>query len=246
MKEMRRREVEESTKSGQTGMLSNLEVTELDLLRQIYSRKKEVSESKDAEKGEKDLLEKIKGDQLGDAIYAKCMLTEPMKNKYIKALNRKRKRVQIRYDAIKDANKSLNNEQVLAKLAPDDREALLMWAKAKADGNATTGKDESNSDSTDDGTRRKGGRKKAGVVDSIVKMSSVGSEMLEALRVQTPLEVQMTEYYRAKAAAAQSGSQTGVTLQSIEERLKRLDGCKGFITPEEYAVQRKRILDESL
>lgn len=238
LKEMKKKFGEESKESGQTGKLSDLERAEYDLLAQIYDRKREIKDSKEAEKGEKDLLDKIKADQLGEAIYHKAMQSEPVKNKYIKNLNRKRKTVQTRYEAIKSANKALNDEQCLNKLPAEDRDVLVMWAKAKKDGHAKSGRDNSDSDSSDDDGAGKGGKKKATVVDSIANMSSVGNMMIEALSKQSPLEMQMEEYYRRKA--------TAMATVTVESRLARLKSAldNNVISVDEYDAQRARIIGD--
>jgi hypothetical protein len=245
MKLMRAKAATETKQSGQTGQLSNFETEELELLQQIHARKQSIVDSKDAERGERELLDNIKAGQLGDAIYKKAMLKEPVKNKYIKTLNRKRKTVQTRYEAIKEANKSFSDEQCLAKLSGEDREVLLLWAKAKHDGHTTTGKEDSDSDSYDEDIRGgRGGKRKATVVDSIAEMSAVGPMMLQAMKHITPLEQQMTEYYRMKACAAQGAAAPGMT---VEARLARLQQAKDtkVITAEEYSAQRERIIREA-
>jgi hypothetical protein len=242
MKIMKGKALKEETQSGQGGLMSNHEKEEWGLLQQIYERKKERSDSKVVEKEEKDTLTKIKQDQLGEAIYQKAMKKEPIKNVYIKALNRKRKKVQVRYDAIKDANKACSDEQCLAKLCEEDRSVILMWAKAKKDGNVvTTGNEDSIEDSSDDELRRKGGKKKENVVDAIANLAGVGPMLLEAMKVETPLEQQMTQYFQRKAAAAH-GARSDMTVQA---RLDRLAAAKSLMTAEEYAAQRLRILSES-
>jgi hypothetical protein len=250
MKLMRAKASKETTESGQTGQLSNFEREELDLLQQIYDRKKSIVDSKDAEKGERELLDNIKAGQLGEAIYKKAMLKEPIKNKYIRNLNRKRKTVQTRYEAIKEANRSCNDEQCLAKLSTEDRDVLVLWARAKAEGHAaTTGKEGSDSDSGDEDRRGgKGGRKKTAVVDAIADVSGVGPMMLQAMQQITPLEQQMTEYYRIKACAAQAPAEgVPAPLRSIADRLDRLKAAKDaeVITEAEYSAQRERIIKDA-
>ena len=245
MKLMRAKAATETKQSGQTGQLSNHETEELDLLQQIHARKQYILDSKDAERGEKELLDNIKAGQLGDAIYNKAMQKEPVKNKYIQALNRKRKTVQTRYEAIKDANKSCSDEQCLAKLSVEDRDVLLMWAKAKQEGHATTGKEDSDSDSADEDIRGgRGGKKKATVVNAIAEMSGVGPMMLQAMKEISPLEQQMTEYYRMKACAAQVAAAPDMTVAARLARLQQALDSK-VITAEEHTEHRQRIIKEA-
>jgi hypothetical protein len=130
-KAMARRQASES---GQTGMMSDHDREEYNILMQISTNKDSVAAAKEAEKTEKELLDSIKAGQLGDAIYAKAMLTEPIKNAYIKELNKRRRTIQLRYDAIKEANKTLSDDQVFAKLSDDDRCMLQQITKVRREG----------------------------------------------------------------------------------------------------------------
>jgi hypothetical protein len=228
----------QATESGQTGMMSDHDKDEYNLLMQICTAKEQLLEAKEAEKTEKDFLDNIKAVQLNDAIYAKAMKTEPMKRAFIAELNRRKKKIQVRYEAIKAANKSFSDDQIVAKLSDEDKAVLAQITKAKKDGLLQSATDKDSEDD-DDGVN-KGGRKKGTVIESIGNVQSMGREIVEAFQKPTALELQMAEYFRAKTKSARAVD------QSLEQRLHNLQEANdcGTITKEEYRTLRAQILKE--
>lgn len=233
LKAMKKIAQSESTESGQTGKMSDHERKEFDLLSQIYDKKQSISAAKEIEKNEKELLDNIKAGQLGDAIYAKAVGSEPIKAAYIRELNKKRKSVQLRYEALRDANKKMSEEEAIQTLSENDRAILLQYAKVKKDGHVETTTD---ADFDDDG-RDPRDKKKATVMQSIASIASMGNSVVEAMQKPTELEAAMLQYYRTKTANRE---------QQLDTRLERLGAARtsGMITESEYDTLRSKILAE--
>jgi hypothetical protein len=234
LKALRKMADREAKTSGQTGQLSDLERAEYNLLQQIVDKKQHIVDGKEAEKEARDLLDNIKANQLGDAIYEKCLKTPQMTATYLKQLCRRRKAAKQKLDIIIETNTRLNQEQQLQLLSDQDRDILIQYAKVKKDKRiqgqlATT--DDGEEDEPD-----RGAQKKATVVQSIANIANMSGALLDALQKPTPLETTMMNFYAAKMAD-----------RDVEKRLRKLDDAheKQLIKDKEYSTLRKRILRES-
>jgi hypothetical protein len=234
LKALRRKADREAKTSGQTGQLSDLERVEYNLLQQIVDKKQHVVDGKEAEKEARDLLDNIKANQLGDAIYEKCLKTPQMTATYLQQLCKRRKAAKQKLDIIIETNTRLTHEQQLQLLSEQDRDILIQYAKVKKD-RRVDGRLAPTDDGEEDEPDR-GAQKKASVVQSIANIANMSGALLDALQKPTPLETTMMQFYAAKMAD-----------RDVETRLRKLDDAheKQLITDKEYSKLRTRILRES-
>jgi hypothetical protein len=234
LKALKKKADRESKTSGQTGQLSDLERVEYNLLQEIVDKKQHIVEGKEAEKEAKQLHDNIKADQLGDAIYEKCLKTPQMMTTYLKQLCKRRKAAKQKLDVIIESNARLSQEQQLQLLSDQDRDILIQYAKVKKD-SRMDGRLPTTDDGDDDEPDR-GAQKKASVVHSIANIANMSGALLDALQKPTALETTMMNFYAAKMAD-----------RDIETRLRKLDEAleKHVITEKEWSKLRSRILRES-
>jgi hypothetical protein len=150
-------------------------------------------------------------------------------------LNQERRKIQTIYAAIKDANKSISDDQALAKLTDEQRSVLRQYAELK--GRKEIPETEKTSD--DEEGPRSG--KKARFADQVKAIASMSEDMLKLMKQPTAFELQLLDTMRQRQ---QSTNATSVdTIQARLHRLKQLLDSED-ISDKEYSQQRQRILNE--
>jgi hypothetical protein len=229
---------EESTKSGQAGMLSNHDTVEYQLLDQLAAMKQQTAEESAALSEGKALLKSIKDDQLNDEIFKKCMKSEPAKKELFRVLNKKRKVLEIKIDALAKARKE-SRQEVLSYLDPEERLTLEKHEELKAERRLSNQTTTDNYDSDENANRGIG--KKARFHETNAAVQQLMSKVAEQPS-ETALERALTQWLTHKM---QMQMQTRSEGASVQERLTSLESMKErrLVKEDEYTTQRKRILD---
>jgi hypothetical protein len=232
----------EATLSGQAGMLSNHETLEFNKLEELAAMKKEAQEDSASLRDDKALLKSIKDDQMNDQIYARAMAKPEFKNELFRALNKKRKKLEVKIDALMTASKKPRQE-VVAQLDDDERQTLQRHAELKAE-KKSAGEGTTDAYDSDENANR-GNQKKGRFNETLAAIINLESKATQP-RVDTVLEKTLAEWLQDKMASRKV-QQQAPEMQDIATRLKKLDDAEasGLITKEERAQHRARILSSS-
>jgi hypothetical protein len=231
---------DEASKSGQTGMLSSHEKDEYGALDQLASMKAEANEEMVAVKEHKDVLRALKEDQLNDAIVKKAMSSEAGQKELMRTLDKKRKKLEIKIDALKEAHKLSRDAVVTTKLSEDDQCILRRYAEVKEAARKGTGESGVTEYDSEDNANR--GIKKRGVFhQTLAALQQVDAKASEPLP-ETPLERALQQWLQNQL---EQHPQHPSAEDEVERRLEKLEDLKKRkkITEAEYSAQRSRILD---
>jgi hypothetical protein len=241
---------QEASTSGQTGMLSNHETKEYEMLATIHDLKASAQTEKDAMNDAKKKSEAVKNCQMNDEIYAWAMASDVQRPQAFRTLNKKRKEIAIKMEAFKEVGARTKEEQ-LAKLSDADRDVLKYWEQCRQERQDTsTGADEYDSDEN----ANRSGRKRRTLEQSMNAISKMGSSMAQIAATPTATETALQRYleFKMNGGAARHCEQEqplqGTThIQNLQSRLKFLNDAheQGIITKSEHAEQRKIIIAES-
>ncbi len=233
----------EGTLSGQAGMLSNHETLEFNLLDQLAGMKKEAQEDTASLKDDKNLLKSIKDNQMNDQIYARAMAKPEFKAELFKALNKKRKKLEIKIEALVTASKRPRAEVVALQLNEEERKTLQRHEELKAERRSNNEGTTDGYDSDDNANRSN--QKKGRFHETLEAISTLEAKTSRP-QEESVLERTLTQFLLQKMDG-QMVQQQAPQMHDIATRLKRLDEAKAqkIITPEEHAVQRARILNSS-
>jgi hypothetical protein len=230
----------ESTLSGQAGTLSNHATLEYNLLDKLDAMKKEAQEDNAVLKDEKALLKSIKDNQMNDQIYARAMAKPEFKDTLFKTLNKQRKKLEIKIEALIASNKRPRKE-VVEQLDDEERALLSRHDELKADKQA---KGETTTDGYDsDDNANRGNQKKSrfkDTLDAIMNLEKVTSQP----RGVSEFEKTLTDWLQHKMARDQ---QEAPQTQDVETRLRKLDEAlaRKVITDAEHRKQRENIIKSS-
>lgn len=233
----------ESALSGQAGMLSNHETLEFNLLDQLAGMKKEAQEDTASLKDDKNLLKSIKDNQMNDQIYARAMAKPEFKAEMFKALNKKRKTLEIKIEALITASKRPRAEVVALQLSEEERKTLQRHEELKVERRSNN---EGTTDAYDsDDNANRSNQKKGRFHETLAAISNLEAKTSRP-QEETVLERTLTQWLLQKMDG-RTVQQQAPQMQDIKTRLKRLDEAKAqnIITQEEHAAQRARILSTS-
>jgi len=233
----------EGTLSGQAGLLSNHETLEFNMLDQLAGMKKEAQEDNASLKDDKNLLKSIKDDQMNDQIFARAMAKPEFKAEMFKTLNKKRKKLEIKIDALVSASKRPRAEVVASQLDDEERKTLQRHEELKAERRSSNEGTTDGYDSDDNANRTN--QKKGRFHETMAAISNMETKMSRP-QEETVLEKTLTEWLLQKMDSRRA-QQHAPQIQDIATRLKKLDDAKKMklITNEEHAAQRERILSSS-
>jgi hypothetical protein len=246
----RRQLAAEATQSGQTGQLSNHETKEYDLLAQILDLKNNVQAEREAAQETKAKSEAIKNGQMNDEIYQWAMASEVQRPQALRTLNKKRKEISIKMQALKDAGAKTAEEQV-AKLSESDRNALRLWERYKTENSSAA------DDYDSDENANRSGKKRRTLEQSIQAISQMGATMAQLATAPNATELALQRYLEFKMArgvdelcpqrAAPPSQEPTSQLRNLQSRLKFLSDARkeGIITEEEHDEQRRAMISES-
>ena len=230
---------EEATVSGQTGMLSSHEKEEYGALDQLASMKAEANEEMVAVKEHKEVLKALKDDQLNDAIVKKAMSSEAGQKELLRTLNKKRKKLEIKIDALKDAHKLSRDAVLTTKLTEDDRSVLRRYAEVKEATNKGTG-DSAVTDYDSEDNANRSNKKRGVFYQTLAAMQQVDAKASQPLP-ETPLEKALQQWLQVQLEQQHPSTAEN----DLDRRLEKLEELKRrkTITDAEYSAQRTRILD---
>lgn len=242
----RRQLAAEATQSGQTGQLSNHETKEYDLLAQILDLKNNVQAERDAAQETKAKSEAIKNGQMNDEIYKWAMASEVQRPQVLRTLNKKRKEISIKMQALKEAGAKTAEEQ-LAKLTESDRNAMRLWERYKTEQSSTA------DDYDSDENANRSGKKRRTLEQSIQAISQMGATMAQLATAPTATELALQRYLEFKMAQDLRPQQEAppqeptLQLRNLQSRLNCLSEARkeGIITDEEHDEQRRAMISES-
>jgi hypothetical protein len=245
---------QEASTSGQTGLLSDHETKEFNLLAQIDDMKGMVQTEKDAMSEAKKKSEMVKNCQMNDEIYQWAMASEVQRPQALRSLNKKRKEIQIKMNTMKELGTRTKEEQ-LAQLSEADRNVLKYWDKCREQRPETsTGGDDYDSD--ENGNRS--GRKRRTLEDSMNAISRMGSSIAQLAATPTATEKALERYleYKISGGAATKSVQEGTeelcasvgkdAKAQLKHRLQFLEDAyvEGIITKLEHDEQRQAIIQQ--
>jgi hypothetical protein len=229
----------ETTQSGQTGLLNSHQQAEYALLDQLFAMRDEANEESVAIKEHKALLQDLKDNQMSDAIVKKAMATEAGQKELLRTLNKKRKKLEIKIEGLKESSKLTREQVVSTRLSADEVQLLKRHEDVKAQArqeNRTTTDDGYNSDENANRSSQKKGR----FHETLLAMQQVSAKANEPLP-ESALERCLQQWI---TRSLQEGS-TEAPVQSVESRLAKLSDLKSksLVTDAEYEAQRTRILE---
>jgi hypothetical protein len=232
----------EATLSGQAGMLNSHETKEFELLQTIESMKSDVKEEKTQLAGYKAAQASLKDGQMNDQIYNILMTNPEGQLSMFKLLSKKRKKLDIKIDALVEASKNkTSREDVIAnKLDAYERQILEKYETMKADRRQRQDTTSDGHDSDENANRSNG--KKARFHETINAINSMASQ-LQAPAGESPFEKALLQLITKKLEVTDAA----ISTDSMKLRLSRLAVAlsDGLITPEEHAMQRQRIIASS-
>jgi len=231
---------EEGQLSGQAGLLSNHETEEFNKLAELAAMKDEAHAESAAITDEKKLLKRIKDDQMNDEIFNKAMAKPEAKTAMFKVLNKKRKKLEIKIEALMSASKKSRGDVVASMLEPDEVLTLEKHETMKAEKRQRNSSTEDTYDSDENANRS--GQKKGRFYETLAAIQKL--ECASKPQEDTiALTAALTQWLQHKVERAEQVQEE----QSLHARLKKLLDAKesGVITAEEYQTTRAKIIASS-